>query len=392
MNFLNQPLMRWTALTLALITILGMAWFAITLKPSSMEVFRRVNPPPFLAAIVPGDTPIPTRNPLAIYNYYLPKIQITDITRMRPYLDTSFWNTPIGDTPSYDPHSAEMVATIGLDSEGRIYSTPDEYSYTVYFVDQTTPRWDIPCVSYKCTIVTPEETIRTDMLPDVPLPPGAKPAGGSDAAMLVIDKSTLKEYNLRGVQRTKDGWRVKNGSVYNILWDGTPAQYGSRGSGIPFYAGLVRPWEIRQGRIDHVITFSYTFPARDRCVFPATKTDGDSVMTYAIPEGAQLQLDPSLTEQDFDDMGLERAGKIIARALQKYGMVLVNAAGRTKIYVENLADNPFATEQWSDPDLNLTAKSIANIPYTAFRVIALPEAYWDPHPDSPTHGNCFAYP
>jgi hypothetical protein len=115
-------------------------------------------------------------------------------------------------------------------------------------------------------------------------------------------------------------------------------------------------------------------------------------MTYAIPEGAHLQLDPSLTEQDFNAMGLDPVGKIIARALQKYGMVLVNAAGRTKIYIENLADNPYATEQWSDPDLGLTARSIANIPYTSFRVLALPEAYWASNSEGPMHGNCYTNP
>ena len=392
MSHLNQPQLRWTALTVALISILGMAWFANTMKRSSIPVFGRINPPPFLAAILPGNTPIPTRNPLALYNYYLPKVQKTDITRMRPYLDTSLWNTPIGETPSYDPHSAEMVATIGLDSDGHIYSTTDEYSFTVYFIDQTTPRWDVPCTRYKCTIVTPEKTFRTEMLADVPIPPGARPASGSDGSMIVIDKITLVEYNLWGVKHSSKGWKVSNGSVYNILWDGAPEQYGSRGSGLPYFAGLIRPWEIRQGHIDHVISFAYPFPARERCVYPASKTDGDSVMSYAIPEGAHLQLDPSLTEQDFDDLGLDRAGKIIARALQKYGMVLVDASGRSKIHVENLADNPLATDQWSDPDLGLTDNTIANIPYTAFRMLALPETYWDSNPDSPTHGNCYAYP
>lgn len=392
MNHLNQPLRRWTTFTLVLITTLGMVWLTVAMRPSSKEFFGRINLPSFLPALLPAKTSIPTTQPLANHKYFLPKILKTDIQRMRPYLDTGFWNTPIGDTPSYDPHSDEMVATIGLDSGGRIYSTTDDYSFTVYFIDQTTPRWDIPCTRYKCTIVTPEKTYRTELLTGVPIPPGARPAGGSDGSMIVIDKTTSAEYNLWGVKRTKDGWKVSNGSVYNILWDGTPEQYGSRGSGLPYFAGLIRPWEIRQGHIDHVISFAYPFPARERCVFPATKTDGDSVMTYTIPEGAQLQLDPSLTEQDFDAMGLDRAGKIIARALQKYGMVLVDASGRSKIHVENLADNPFATDQWSDPDLEVTDTTIANIPYTAFRVLALPEAYWAKDPDSPTHGDCYTHP
>jgi hypothetical protein len=162
-----------------------------------------------------------------------------------------------------------MVATIGLDSDGRIYSTPDEYSYTVYFVDQTTPRWDIPCVSYKCTIVTPEETFKTDMLPDVPLPPGAKPAGGSDAAMLVIDRATMAEYNLRGVQRTDDGWKIKNGSIYNISGWYTAAIW-FLGFRIPFHGGLVAVGDF--ARDTSIMSFFFLhLPSQERMSFRRQK-------------------------------------------------------------------------------------------------------------------------
>ena len=210
--------------------------------------------------------------------------------------------------------------------------------------------------------------------------------------MIVIDQTNYAEYNLWGVQRTATGWTVRNASSYNIQWDGMPAEYGSRGAGVPGYAGLIRPWEILQGHIDHVIAFSYPSPAEGRCVFPASKTDGNSALPYAIPEGARLQLDSSLTETDFDDMGLDRTGKIIARALQKYGMILVNTGGRTKIYVEDLVDNPYATIQWSDPRLVLTTTTIAGIAYTKFHVIALPDGYWNPTGGGPMHGKCHAYP
>ena len=188
------------------------------------------------------------------------------------------------------------------------------------------------------------------------------------------------------------GWTAGTVSVYNIQWDGTPVMHSSRGSGIPAYAGLLRPWEIRQGRIEHVLAFGYTEPAADQCVFPASKTDGESSMHFAIPEGARLQLDPSLTEQDFDRLGLDPTAKIIARALQEYGMILVDDSGSFKIYVEDLINNPYATEQWTDTDLNLTKESIYNIPYTAFRVLELPPSYWEPSANAVYHGKCLSFP
>jgi myo-inositol-hexaphosphate 3-phosphohydrolase len=323
---------------------------------------------------------------------YLPLVtKPPDATQMRPYSETSVWNTPIGSAPRYDTHSNEMIATIGLVGGRQITSDPSQYTYPVYFADETTPRWDIPCTRYKCTIVTPEGTSRTRQLTDVPIPPEAQPSRGTDAQMIIIDKTTYAEYDLYEVIRTDTGWSVSNGSVYNILWDGTPTKYGSRGAGVPYYAGLIRPLEIAGGRIEHALAFGYHHPAEDRCVFPASKTDGNSTLPYAIPEAARLQLDPSLTEADFDEIGLDRTGKIIARALQEYGMFVIDGSGRPKIYAEDLENNPYATLDWSDPELNLTSTTIADIPIDYFRVLALPEAYWDPALEGPFHGGCYAY-
>jgi hypothetical protein len=309
---------------------------------------------------------------------------------VRPYAANSPWNTPIGPDPVYDPHSTEMVATLGLYNSGEIASNTEDYSYTFYVANEKTPRSDVTCTNGNCNIITPDGTVRVPVLKDVPIPEGAAPAGGSDAPMIVIDKVNSLEYDLRKAEHLPTGWQVDNGAVYNILWDGAPVKFGSRGAGVPYFAGLIRPWEIAQGHIDHAVAFSYPGPAVNRCVFPASKTDGDSTLPYAIPEGARLQLDPSLTEADFAAMGLSQTGIIIARALQNYGMILVNVSGRPKIFAENLIDNPYAGVQWSDPDLDLTSKAIANIPYTAYRVVALPAAYWTG--ENPLfHGECMNY-
>jgi hypothetical protein len=196
---------------------------------------------------------------------------------------------------------------------------------------------------------------------------------------------------LSKARRTPTGWAAGTVSIYNILWDGTPVGHSSRGSGIPAYAGLLRPWEIRQGRIEHALAFGYRETAAEKCVFPASKTDGKSTLPFAIPEGARLQLDPSLTEADFDQMGLDPTAKIIARALQEYGMILVDTSGSFKIYVEDLINNPYAKEDWTDPDLNLFKDSIYKIPSTAFRVLELPPGYWEAAENAVHHGKCLAF-
>jgi hypothetical protein len=312
---------------------------------------------------------------------------------MVPYSKTSIWNTPIGPSPKYDVHSDEMIANLAHANEGRIITAGEGYNYPVYFADENTPRWDIPCLINECTIASSDkDVIRTHTVRNVPVPVGAKPGDDTDGRMIVIDAVTHTEYDLVHARRTAAGWEAGTVSVYNILWNATPVMHSSRGSGIPGYAGLLRPWEIRQGRIEHALAFGYTEPAIEKCVYPASKTDGDSKIPFAIPEGARLQLDPSLTEADFDQMGLNRSGKIIARALQEYGMIMVDHSGSFKIYVEDLINNPFAKEDWTDPELNLTKESIYKIPYTSFRVLELPPGYWEPSENTDFHGQCIAFP
>ena len=310
-----------------------------------------------------------------------------------PYSKMSVWNTPIGPSPTYDVHSAEMVANLVLAHEGKIITAGEAYNYPVYFADEGTPRYDIACTINKCTIAnSDDDVIRTDMVEDVPIPANAQPGEDTDARMIIIDKDTQTEYDLSKAQRTDTGWVVGTASIYNVQWDGTPVMHSSRGSGIPAYAGLLRPWEIRGGKIEHALAFGYTEPAAEKCVFPASKTDGDSKLPFAIPEGARLQLDPSLTEEDFDRMGLNRTAKIIARALQEYGMILVDHSGSFKLYVEDLINNPYVTEAWTDADLNLTKEAIYNIPYNAFRVLELPPGYWETAANPVFHGKCLAFP
>jgi hypothetical protein len=322
-----------------------------------------------------------------------PTVMTSSIEMRVPYSKTSIWNTPVGPSPKYDVHSAEMVANLELSNEGRIITAGEAYNYPVYFADEQTPRWDIPCRINRCTIASSDQDIlRTDMVQNVPIPVDAQPGEDTDARMIIIDTITHTEYDLSKARRTETGWVAGTVSLYNILWDGTPVGHSARGSGIPAYAGLLRPWEIRQGRIEHALAFGYTETAENKCVFPASKTDGKSPLPFAIPEGARLQLDPALTDADFDQMGLDPTGKIIARALQEYGMILVDTSGSLKIYVEDLINNPYVTEAWSDSDLNLTKESIYNIPYTAFRVLELPSGYWEPSVKAVYHGKCLAFP
>ena len=101
-----------------------------------------------------------------------------------PYSKTSIWNTPIGPSPKYDVHSTEMVANLGDSNEGRIITAGEGYNYPVYFADEQTPRWDIPCNINECTIASSDQDIiRTDLVRNIPIPTDAQPGDDTDGRM-----------------------------------------------------------------------------------------------------------------------------------------------------------------------------------------------------------------
>jgi hypothetical protein len=86
-------------------------------------------------------------------------------------------------------------------------------------------------------------------------------------------------------------------------------------------------------------------------------------------------------------MSLSRAGRIIARALQRYGMILIDVSGRAKIMIEDVTANPSAAGSSSSAAPELTDTEIAAIPLDSFRVLALPEG-WASGTSSSLHGDC----
>lgn len=280
---------------------------------------------------------------------------------IRPYSNTSPWNTPISSIPTYDPKSTEYITALS----GYFGSDPTQYTFPVYEVSSTTPL-KIVKISGTFSNVTENGSKLVNQkggTVSVPIPTNALAAKGSDAQIIIWKTDSGDEWGFWKAFPNSDGtWSATNGYHYNTNWTGVPPKgFISRGGGLPYLAGLIRPWEITQGRIDHAIAFAYDYPTNEY-IYPATKSDGNGIYPD-MPEGTKLQLDPKLTEADFDRWGLSTAGKIIARALQKYGMIIIDRSGHPKIYAEY--EN---TAKWNS---QITAKTVSTIPYSSFKVISL---------------------
>lgn len=306
---------------------------------------------------LPPDTPTPPSGPAAPLG--VPEL----------YSATSPWNTPVGASPVAS-NSAQLVGAIA-DNGQPLTSDPDQYAIPVYTYDAASPRATVEVSGYFSSYDAGDDSRvgygDSPTITGVPVPAGAVQSEGSDGQIVFFDPVSKTEYSFWQWSRSAGGtYTATNGYRYH-----TSAAYGGRfadglagrGAGLPYLAGLVRPWEVAQGHIDHALAFAYASPAPS-FVYPASKTDGDGVAGTDVPEGARLQLDPAVTDAQLTAWGLSPTAKIVARALQVYGMYVVDNSGSSKIYLEDRL-----TAHW---DASVTRDLVAGIPWSAFRVVAPP--------------------
>ncbi len=177
------------------------------------------------------------------------------------------------------------------------------------------------------------------------VPAGATPGGSlaDDAPLVVLDPSHPKygpRVELRLFRATIDhAARTISAQGYGLF------RYGRESDGLPFagygtgsglsWVGLLRGWDVAQGEIRHALRMTAPqISARHR--LPATRSDqGDS---SPIDMGMRLQLDPAVdcaarTVPGRDPSGPEtRMLRMVCRALQRYGVVIVDGSGQANRY------------------------------------------------------------
>jgi hypothetical protein len=134
-----------------------------------------------------------------------------------------------------------------------------------------------------------------------------------------------------------DGGKITNVSESMGGWDPWPSglPHGTTGAGLPHMIGMQTIDEVvHKGSIDHVVSMVVPHatdvdpnnrnPDYAGVRPPATRSDGDrNPLLYpdAIAEGTRFRLPANL---DIDALGLTPYGRILARAIQRYGAVVVD--------------------------------------------------------------------
>jgi hypothetical protein len=288
----------------------------------------------------------------------------------------STWYEKIPDNPKVMENSSNYINFIkGVKSWLAI-------SYRDYSVPIWRARADDP--RYNWTVTNKSKAAQEAMINgrwnlDIPLPAGAKPASGNDAHMVIISADRTKVWDFNGADIVSRTARfIKR---YDLTGDGIDQPYtysSARVAPVPLLHGLITYEEIQNGYIDHAVGFA-THSAKKGSpgVYPCvTPNNGTSDDPWAPWLGFRFQLDPAL---DIDSLGLDRTGRIIAKALQEYGMIFIENAGpgSNAIYAERLADKP---ESWNGI---LTSSTVSSIPLSKLRVIEPLEPPFDQQPSSP---------
>ncbi len=247
-----------------------------------------------------------------------------------PVSPRSFWRTSIRHAP-LAPNSARTVAIIAANVRdhwgGNAAFNTHQYNTPIYRVPPGQRRVRVAFEDCQRKGYLPDHLLTgRKQFVDVPVPSDAVPATGTDRAMTIYDPSSDKAWEFWQMKRTGPG-------AWSACWGGRiddvsrsqgifPWPYGSTATGLMLGAGVVTVADIRRGRIDHAIPLAVIDAAPwHRYSWPANRSDGNSTRPDAVMEGQRLRLDPRL---DVDRLGLTPVGRIIARAAQEYGFVVVD--------------------------------------------------------------------
>lgn len=274
-----------------------------------------------------------------------------------PFAAGSPFNEPIPPGAAIDPRSRVMVRSLVRSARQGFSVAWRRWSVPVYFVDQSTPRRTV-------RFTAPWRPARA--MRDVPIPPGAQPDPMGDGTIAIVDRSTSCEFDFWQLRRRGREWTASWGNSISTAGTGVfPNGYSARASGFALTLGLLWPEEMAAGSVNHALQFAYDFTKSGGPVAPATESDGVTRSRAAIPIGARVRLDPAL---DLSTLGLARYEMVVARALQNYGMILVDSGGGLSVYARGPRGAPPSAWRGLLPGVNYPP--LDRIPVSRLQVMA----------------------
>jgi len=294
----------------------------------------------------------------------------------RPYAESSIWNVPIDwSNARVHPQSPEMMAAF-WEGTPWIGSDPYQYAPNIYLVDNNTPLVSVKLRKNRYRDAIDDQTIRYGQPGGevmVPLPANALPAPGTDAQLVAVNVDTGEEWGIFRGDIVDGKWIADGVYRYHVDNSGIPPEgFTHRGAGVGSLAGIVRPCEVERGYIDHAVTLAYDSACEPTVceangwpafIPPFTKTDGEGLSQYDIPDGARLAILPEITLEQINQACHQVRGCVAwALAMQRYGGFIVDNSGHPKTYAEGDETAHWDAQVW-------TADMLRDIPPSWYVVL-----------------------
>lgn len=304
------------------------------------------------------------------------------------FAEDSPWNTRVDNAPVDESSSRminqarERVGVVQRDGQNTYFPDRRIVNEGLYI---NTDRWTTPVVAggvptkLVCRQTVCGDGERTQVLS---IPSDVDPDPRFDGWFTVFDVSEPIAYDLWRARREDDGT-----ISYNFMrkWDLNGPGYqepylsSARGSGLPLFAGLIRPNELQAGLINHALAISVPGPAQSVFVQPASATDGNGRVT-SLPEGARIRLkadvavprpvDPITNKPIKLTAQQRRMSDAIVAALRTYGAIVVDRAAVPTLYAQRDVANDM-----------ISGNELLGLHLEDFEVIELGKRYQFPRED-----------
>lgn len=261
---------------------------------------------------------------------------------MRLFSPTSIWNAALPALAPLDYRSTRLSGALSAEVNREVsantgpWINTDSWSVPVYTVGAAVPK-------VRVALDVGVTALQRDF-EAVPMPPNARVAGGRDGTLTVYQPSTDSLWEFWLAHRDADGWHARWGGKLDHVSTNPGffgGAFGGSGTGLSLLGGLITVNEMRAGRIDHALALGIPNTAAGTFTWPAQRGDGRTVGPAGVPEGTHLRIDPSV---NLTTLGLSRLGLAIARAAQRYGVVVRDTSGCVVFYAEDpitTGSNPY---------------------------------------------------
>jgi hypothetical protein len=265
------------------------------------------------------------------------------IPRGRLFARDSVWNRTVPATAPLDPSSLGMVQELAAEvARERAAGIGPWIS-----VNGTTTLYRVPNGQPRVRVRLDDTSIRGGRALQrafraVPIPREARPASGPDAHMTIWQPGTKRLWELYRARR-ESGWRARWGGAIRRVskspgyytgsaWRGATSNWGATATSLPVIAGTILREDLKKRRIRHALALNVPAARPGVFAWPAQRTDGNGLPT-ALPEGAQLRLDPTV---DVEALNLPKLTEMIALAAQRHGLVVRDQTGHAlSLFLQN---------------------------------------------------------